>query len=60
MKVLEGPIYSIPVDAKFIDVFTGKGWDNYSRFEHMGKYLKLVKGVGVSDEEYKELLRRYI
>lgn len=39
--------------GKFIDVFTGKGWENWSRFENTGKGLKLVSGSPVSEEAFK-------
>jgi hypothetical protein len=47
----------IPVDKHIVDVFTGDGWTNWSRFHNTGNYLKLVKGKGVNDEVYAKLMR---
>lgn len=42
--------------GNFVDVFTGSGWDNYSKFEiHKGKVI-LLDGVSISDADYKQLL----
>jgi hypothetical protein len=54
---LEGDVVTIPVSKNVVDVFTDKGWDNWSRFEKRGKHLALVGGQPVSDGVY-ELLRK--
>jgi hypothetical protein len=38
-----------------VDVFTGKGWENWSRFQLQGKQLKLIKGQPLSKEDYTKL-----
>lgn len=36
------------VTDKTIDVFVKRGWDNWTRFEIKGTYLKKVAGVSLS------------
>lgn len=55
---LDSDIVTIPVSKNVVDVFTGKGWENWTRFERQGKHLKMVGGQPVSEAEYKELLTR--
>lgn len=47
------------VNDTTIDVFTGKGWDNWTRFEvshkHGRLFLKMVKGTPMSKEDFKKL-----
>ena len=38
-----------------VDVFTGNGWDNWSRFQKTAKGPKLVSGAGVTQQEYQEV-----
>lgn len=49
-------------NSNVIDVFTGKGWTNWSRFEvsmQQGKFrLKLIKGVPMIREEFRQLLEQ--
>lgn len=51
-----GEVVVLPVDKKVIDVFTGNGWEDWSRFYYTGNYLKLIKGKGVSDDTYAKLM----
>lgn len=48
-------------DEKTLDVFTGKGWVNWSRFEvhfnHNKLGLKLIKGTPMRKEDYKQLYK---
>jgi hypothetical protein len=43
------------VGKGLVDVFTGKGWNNWSRFELKDRKIVLVKGQPVSKEVYKQL-----
>jgi hypothetical protein len=42
-----------------LDVFTGKGWSNWSRFDLIHEkgrpILKLIKGKPMSKEDFKQL-----
>lgn len=38
-----------------VDVFTGMGWTNWSRFKIEDRKIVLVKGQPVSKEVYKQL-----
>jgi hypothetical protein len=38
-----------------VDVFTGNGWENWSRFERTNKGPMLIAGQSVSPEEYQEV-----
>lgn len=38
-----------------LDVFTGKGWDQWSRFDTSGGFPKLVKGMIVSEQAYSKI-----
>lgn len=40
-----------------VDVFTGNGWENWSRFDLSQGFPKLVSGNALPDEEYKEVLK---
>ena len=55
----ESDIVILPLNHRTVDVFTGKGWDNWSRFEitpsmnpNRDKYLKLVAGQNIFSSEY--------
>lgn len=54
-KLLKGDIVVLPVDKWKVDVFTGQGWDNHSRFQIFKGHLKLIGGSPVTDSEYKQL-----
>jgi hypothetical protein len=56
-RKLEGEIVILPVEKNIIDVFTGNGWESWSRFLNTGTYLKLIKGSGVSDSVYAQLMK---
>lgn len=47
------------LNDKTIDVFVGKGWNNWSRFNieyQKGRMLlKLIKGSPMRNEDFKEL-----
>lgn len=47
------------VNDTTIDVFTGKGWSNWTRFEvshkHNKLFLKMVKGTPMSKEDFHQL-----
>lgn len=51
--------YFLLDDGKKVDVFTGKGWGNWTRFEvtrSNGKaFLKKVAGQPMSNEDFKAL-----
>ena len=38
-----------------VDIFTGNGWDNWSRFQKTDKGPKLIGGKPVTEDEYKEV-----
>lgn len=45
------------LNDKMFDVFTGKGWDNWSRFrKEDGNKLKLIKGSPLSKQDFTKLL----
>lgn len=45
------------------DVFCGKGWDNWTRFEVVAnnnrRLLKFVSGASVPEEEMRAIRRRF-
>jgi hypothetical protein len=41
------------VNRQMVDVFSGMGWENWSRFEKTEKGIRLVKGTSVSPEHFK-------
>ncbi len=43
------------LDNKRVDVFTGQGWDQWSRFSVEKGFPQLLQGAALSDEDYKEL-----
>lgn len=45
------------LDNRTVDVFFGKGWGKWSRFQKQGRVLKLVKGENISHEQYGILLK---
>lgn len=53
------PIVIKPVNEQLVDVFVGNGWNHWSRFYksfNQGKlFLKLVKGVPMSKEDFRNL-----
>lgn len=54
-RITEGEIWVFPFSKWVIDVFTGKGFENHSRFHIFKGHLKLVAGEPVTDAEYKQL-----
>lgn len=53
---LVGEVVVYPVTQTTVDVFTGKGWDNWTRFETNGRSLKMVAGTRVTKDEYSKLM----
>jgi hypothetical protein len=47
----ESDVVILPI-TNGVDVFTGKGWDQWTRFETKGGYPKLIAGVALSDKQY--------
>ena len=43
------------VSNGIVDVFTGRGWKNWSRFQIEGNKLVLKKGSPVDKQVYKQL-----
>lgn len=43
------------LSSTIVDIFTGNGWENWSRFQKTDKGPKLVAGKPVTDDEYKEV-----
>lgn len=43
------------LNKNVVDVFTGDGWSNWSRFQKTAKGPKLVSGAGVTQPEYQEV-----
>ena len=39
------------------DIFTGNGWENWSRFQRDGRVLKLVKGQPLTKDLYETLCK---
>lgn len=58
-RVLDGEVMVLPRTKWIVDVFTGKGWDNYSCFRIYKGSLKLVGGMPITEEEYK-ILQSYL
>lgn len=54
-RVLKGEIVILPVTKWVFDCFTGKGWENHSRFHLFKGHLKLVSGQPVTEGEYNTL-----
>lgn len=50
----------LPVSNRVFDVFWGKGWDNWARFEKKyfnGKlHLQLLKGIPMRQHDFKTLI----
>ena len=45
------------LDNRTVDVFFGKGWDHWSRFEKRGKNLVHVAGARITYQQYGVLLK---
>ena len=43
------------VNSHTVDVFTGQGWENWSRFEKKGSLYRLLAGKPLTPQEYIEL-----
>jgi hypothetical protein len=55
-RQIVGEIVVLPVTQTVVDVFVGKGWDNWTRFEKSGRILKKLAGQSVTDAEYSKLM----
>lgn len=53
--IKSGDLCVIPVNRHLIDVFTGTGWKNWSRFRLHKRTPLLVAGNGISEEDYRNL-----
>lgn len=58
-EVLEGPLVVKPITNNLCDVFSGKGWDHYSQFKVIKGTPILMKGEGLSPDDY-EALRKLV
>lgn len=47
----------ISVNRNTIDVFTGEGWENWSRFKLTKHGPKLISGQKLSNENFSNLTR---
>lgn len=55
--VRSADIAVLPVNKELFDIFTGKGWDNWTRFHKTKGALRMVAGEAITDEQYKVLRR---
>ena len=46
------------VNTTVIDVFTGDGWLNWTRFEINGRVLKKVGGQAMEDSDFYKLYKK--
>lgn len=57
--MLNKPVFQeiaiLPVSKFTFDVFTGTGFENWTRFQAVKGHLKMVGGNSVSDSEYKTI-----
>lgn len=53
--VSKGPVVVIPLTNTLCDVYTGEGWENWSRFRILRGTPILLKGDGISEQDYKAL-----
>jgi hypothetical protein len=55
MKTIrEGDVVVLPRDDKTVDIFTGQGWDRHTVFEVSEGKIRFVKGVALSQEQFKK------
>lgn len=45
----------IKITESLFDVFTGDGWENWSRFKKQGKILRLVGGAPLPPAVYHQV-----
>lgn len=45
------------ISHNLFDVFTGEGWENWTRFKRVNGRLNLVGGTAVSKELYNTLIK---
>lgn len=43
------------VNENVVDVFRGRGWENWSRFEKVGNHFKMISGAPLTTQEYLQL-----
>jgi len=47
--------FTVKTYNNFIDVFTGEGWENHTRFQQQNKMLKFVSGKTLNTKDFKKL-----
>lgn len=43
------------VNDSVVDVFSGMGWENWTRFQKQGSHFKMLAGQPLTTKEYLEL-----
>ncbi len=49
-----GDVVILPITGG-VDVFCGKGWDGWTRFNTQSGYPKMVAGAAMSDKQYGQV-----
>lgn len=56
-RMREGDVIVLPVDSEIVDVFTGNGWDNWTRLRKDGSAFKIERGAGLNREQFKDFMK---